>query len=76
MDEERALELLAGERDRIERAIATNDAAGRQDASEQEEPGRPDIDQTSCEAAPDSAAIAPSGPALPTAAGGETLRAR
>jgi DnaK suppressor protein len=42
MDEERARELLARERERIERAISTNDGDGRQDASDQDEPGERD----------------------------------
>ncbi|HEX3512139.1 MAG TPA: hypothetical protein VHT27_13690 [Solirubrobacteraceae bacterium] len=42
MDEDRARELLAQERERIERAIAANDGAARQDADEQDEPGERD----------------------------------
>jgi DnaK suppressor protein len=39
MEEARARELIARERERIERAIAALDGAVRQDADEQEEPG-------------------------------------
>ncbi|HEX5223825.1 MAG TPA: hypothetical protein VFW29_01730 [Solirubrobacteraceae bacterium] len=42
MDHERARELLAAERERIERAIASNSDAATQDADEQREPGERD----------------------------------
>ena len=42
MDEERARQLLAAERERIERAIASNSDASAQDSDEQREPGERD----------------------------------